>query len=62
MNKKYLEAGKIVSTFGIKGEVNVVSYCNSPSELTSLKALYLNEGKIALKVESAFVRKNGAVI
>lgn len=60
MKKRYLEAGKIVSTFGIKGEVNVVSYCNSPAELAALKTLYMNEKP--LEVESAFVRKNGVVI
>jgi 16S rRNA processing protein RimM len=62
MKKKYLEAGKIVSTFGIKGEVNLVSYCNTPTELAALKTLYSSDGKKSFTVESSFVKKTTAVI
>jgi 16S rRNA processing protein RimM len=61
MLKNFLEAGKIVSTFGIKGEVNVQSYCNSPDILAGLKFLYLKNGEIRLEAEHSFVRKSGAV-
>jgi 16S rRNA processing protein RimM len=61
MLKKYLEAGKIVSTFGIHGEVNILSYCSSPDVICGLAALYLNSGQKKLTVERSFVRKNNAV-
>jgi 16S rRNA processing protein RimM len=60
MLKKYLEAGKIVSTFGIHGEVNILSYCSSPDVICGLKVLYLKSGQ-KLFVERSFVRKNNAV-
>ena len=31
--KKYLEAGKIVSVFGIKGEIKVQPWCDGPEFL-----------------------------
>jgi 16S rRNA processing protein RimM len=61
MLKKYLEAGKIVSTFGIHGEVNILSYCSSPDVICGLKFLYLNSGQKKLTIERSFVRKNNAV-
>ena len=41
MNDKYLEAGKIVSTHGIKGEVKVLPWADSPEFLTRFKTFYL---------------------
>lgn len=39
--QKYLEAGKIVNTHGVRGDVRIESYCDSPKALTELKNLYL---------------------
>ena len=33
MRKEYIEAGKIVTTHGIKGEVKVQPWCDSPDFL-----------------------------
>ena len=41
MNEKYLETGKIVSTHGIKGEVKVLPWADSPEFLTRFKTFYL---------------------
>ena len=41
MNETYLEAGKIVSTHGIKGEVKVLPWADSPEFLTRFKTFYL---------------------
>ena len=41
MNEKYLEAGKIISTHGIKGEVKVLPWADSPEFLTRFKTFYL---------------------
>jgi 16S rRNA processing protein RimM len=62
MKKKYLEAGKIVSVFGIHGEVNIVSYCGSPDVICGLDALYLNSGKIKLNITRSFPKKNNVVV
>lgn len=50
--KKYLEAGQIVATHGIRGEVRVQPWCDSPEVLSSLAVLYFNEGKTPVKVRS----------
>ena len=44
MNNNYLEAGKIVSTHGIKGEVKVLPWADSPDFLTRFKTFYLVGG------------------
>ena len=55
MNETYLEAGKIVSTHGIKGEVKVLPWADSPEFLTRFKTFYLvmpspsGEGVTAVK-------------
>ena len=41
MNNQYLEAGKIVSTHGIKGEVKVLPWADSPEFLLKFKTFYL---------------------
>ncbi len=41
MNENYLEAGKIVSTHGVKGEVKVLPWADSPEFLTRFKVFYL---------------------
>lgn len=43
MNNRYLEAGKIVSTHGIKGEVKVLPWADSPEFLLKFKTFYLVE-------------------
>ena len=41
MNKTYLETGKIVSTHGVKGEVKVLPWADSPEFLLKFKTFYL---------------------
>lgn len=50
MLKQYLEVGKIVGTHGIKGELRVDPWCDSPSFLAQFKTLYFNEGTEKIKV------------
>lgn len=50
MLKQYLEAGKIVGTHGVRGEMRVECWCNSPDFLKKFKTLYLDGGKTALSV------------
>lgn len=57
MPKKFLEAGKIVGTHGVKGELRVQSWCDSPDTLCDFDTLYLDE-KTPVTVERAQVHKN----
>lgn len=43
MLKKYLEAGKIVGTHGVKGELRVEPWCDSPLFLKGFGELYLDK-------------------
>lgn len=57
--KKYLEIGKIVTTHGIKGEVRIQPWCDSPQLFCEFESFYLDEnGKTEVEVESSRVHKN----
>jgi 16S rRNA processing protein RimM len=45
MYKQFLEAGQIVSTHGIKGELNVTPWCDQPEFLMGFDRFYFKEGK-----------------
>ena len=56
MKKRFLEAGQIVSTHGIAGEVKILPWCDGPEFLNEFDTLYI-EGT-AYPVEQARVHKN----
>ncbi|MBQ8959750.1 MAG: 16S rRNA processing protein RimM [Ruminococcus sp.] len=43
MKKEFLEAGKIVTTHGIKGEVKIMPYTDSPELLAEFDRLFLGK-------------------
>lgn len=49
---KYLEIGRIVGTHGIKGELRVDPWCDSPEFFSKFKTLYLKNGDEKLNVKS----------
>lgn len=55
MLKHFLETGKIVNTHGLKGEVRVQPWCDSPAFLKKFESFYLDEGKTILKAASVRV-------
>jgi len=57
--EKYLEAGKIVNTHGIRGEVKIQPWADSPDFLTPIKQFYIDGEPIT--VTSAKAHK-GCVI
>lgn len=61
MPEKMLEIGKITSVSGIRGEVNVQPWCDSPELLCEFDLLYWKSGD-PVKVERARVRGNMAVL
>jgi len=56
MKKQFLEAGRIVNTHGIRGEVRIQPWADSPEFLTAFKKLYI-DGE-AYKLASCRVHKD----
>ena len=42
MQKKYLEAGEIVSTHGVQGEVKILPWADGPEFLLQFNTFYLD--------------------
>lgn len=57
MLNQYLEAGKIVGTHGVKGELRVQPWCDSAEFLAGFGTLYAEKGAQRLEVASARVHK-----
>ncbi len=62
MQNRFIEAGKIVGTHGIKGEMKVESWMDSPEVLKKIKKLYLNGGEKDIGLLSSRVHKNQVLI
>lgn len=60
MQKQFLEAGRIVNTHGVTGEIKIQSWCDTPEVLTDFDTLYFSP-KEPVTVEKAYVHK-GCVI
>ncbi len=60
--KKFLECGKIVTTHGVRGEVKVMPWTDSPDVLCEFEVLYLKNGTTSLKVEASREHKNMVLI
>lgn len=56
MKKEYLEAGKIVNTHGIRGEVKIMPYTDVPELLCEFDRLFLDKKEIF--IERSRVAKN----
>ena len=56
MKNQYLEAGEIVGTHGIRGEVKIMPWCDGPDFLKAFHTFYI-EGT-PFKVEATRVHKN----
>lgn len=49
MKKPFLEGGQIVNTHGIKGEVKLVSWCDSPEVLAGIPVYYIGGAQVAVR-------------
>lgn len=58
MKKQYLEAGKIVTTHGIKGEIKIMPYTDYPELLCEFDRLFLGKNHEEINVERSRVFKN----
>ncbi len=53
MKKQFLDSGKIVGTHGIRGEVRIDPWCDSPEFLCAFSRLYLDDrGETFIDVKS----------
>ena len=55
MKKQFLEAGKIVNTHGVHGEVKIVPWADSPTFLQQIPRIFIDEKPV--KILSARVHK-----
>lgn len=62
MKKQFLEIGKIVNVHGLKGEVKVYPWCDSPEFLCEFETLYTHQGKNIITVEKSRVQKNMVIM
>lgn len=62
MKKQFLECGKIVTTQGIRGEVRVQPWCDTPNFLLDFETLYLDKGSKPIKIQKSRVQKNVVVL
>lgn len=62
MKKQFLESGKIVTTQGIRGEVRVQPWCDTPHFLLDFETLYLDKGARPIKILNSRVHKNVVVL
>ncbi len=60
MKNMFLEAGRIVNTHGIQGEVKIIPWCDSPEFLLNFNTLYLDEEPV--KVLSSRVYKGNLLV
>lgn len=58
MKKEYLEAGKIVTTYGIRGEVKIMPYTDTPELLCEFDRLFIGKDKAEIYIDRARVAKN----
>lgn len=61
MKKEFLEAGKIVATHGIRGEVKIMPYCDSPELLAEFDRLFIGKDHDEIFLDNTRVFK-GMVI
>lgn len=58
MKKQFLEAGRIVGTHGVRGELRVEPWCDSAEFLHRVKRLYFDGGKTDAGLVSSRVHKS----
>ena len=59
--KAYLEAGQIINTHGVRGEIKIDAWCDTPQILAGLKTVYYKDASdayVALPFSRAYVHKH----
>lgn len=60
--QQYLEIGQIVSVHGLKGEVKVQPWCDTPADFCKFKKLYSKNGEVTYKVERSREQGNMVIL
>lgn len=58
MKKQYLEAGKIINTHGIRGEVKIMPYTDTAELLSEFDRLFMGKNHDEVTIEHSRVFKN----
>jgi len=61
MKKEFLEAGKIVNTHGIRGEVKIIPYTDTPELLCEFDSLFIGKNYDRIIIERSRVFKNTVI-
>lgn len=61
MKKEFLEAGKIVTTHGIRGEVKIMPYTDSPELLAEFDRLFIGKEHKEIIIERSRVFKSTVI-
>lgn len=61
MKKEYLEAGKIVTIHGIRGEVKIMPYTDTPELLCEFDRLFMGRNHEEIHIEKSRVFKNTVI-
>ena len=61
MKKEFLEAGKIVTIHGIRGEVKIMPYTDSPDLLAEFDRLFIGKNHEEVNIERSRVFKNTVI-
>ncbi len=61
MSQKYLEAGKIVNTHGLRGEIKITPWTDYPEVYEEIAELYLEDGT-AFEIKSVKYHKSSVII
>lgn len=56
--KQFLETGKIVGTHGVRGEIKLEVWSDSPEVVKNVPHLYFDDGKIEIKTKTRRTHKN----
>ena len=62
MKKEFLEAGKIVTAHGIRGEVKVMPYTDTPELLCEFDRLFIGKNRDEIGVERSRVFKSTVIM
>lgn len=62
MKKQFLEIGKFVATQGIRGELRVQYYCDSPDIICDFESLYLDKGNAEIEISRSYPHKNVVIM
>lgn len=62
MKNQYLEMGKITKTQGLKGEVRMQYYCDSPDLVEEFDTLYMGKDKTPVEIEKSRYLKSDVVV